>query len=99
MKKLSELCQRIKIIDSNIVVDYEIHGIETDSNKIRENYIFVVTDGNKRYVNEAIQKGAVCFICEEMLPYPCVQVSDIRESLAILASDFYDNPEKDLKKN
>ena len=97
MKKLSELCQRIKIIDSNIVVDYEIHGIETDSNKIRENYIFVVTDGNKKFVKEAIQNGAVCFICEEILPYLCVQVSDVRESLAILASNFYDNPEKNLK--
>ena len=41
MKKLSELCRRIRIKDTNVCEDYYIEGISVDSAKVKENYIFV----------------------------------------------------------
>lgn len=97
MKKLSEICKRLNIRETNICVDYDVTGIETDSSKIREGFVFAVTDGNEKYIDDAFARGAVCLLAEKAYELPCIKVDDVRESLALACSDFYDNPEKKLK--
>lgn len=97
MKKISELCKRVKIIETNVMQDYFITGIETDSSKVKEGYLFFVTDGNAQYVPDAVKNGAICLIGEKMYDYPCIRVENVRIALSIASSNFYDHPEKKLK--
>ena len=98
MKKLSELCRRIRIKDTNVCEDYYIEGISVDSAKVKENYIFVETEGNSAYTPEALKKGAVIVISQNMHDeIPCIKVENIRESMSLICSEFYDNPQSKLK--
>ena len=94
MKKLSELCRRIRIKDTNVCEDYYIEGISVDSAKVKENYIFVETEGNSAYTHEALKNGAVIVISQNMHDeIPCIKVENIRESMSLICSEFYDNPQ------
>lgn len=97
MKKLSEICRRLNIKETNVCIDYDVTGIETDSRNVKEGCVFAVTEGNEKYIDEAFTRGAVCLLAEKAYEVPCIKVDDIRESLALACSDFYDNPEKKLK--
>ncbi|MCS4484187.1 UDP-N-acetylmuramoyl-L-alanyl-D-glutamate--2,6-diaminopimelate ligase [Gleimia sp. 6138-11-ORH1] len=46
---------------------------------------------NVAYLEEAIQKGALAYVSEEVYPVdiPCFQVSDIRVAMPLLAANFY----------
>lgn len=97
MKRLSEICKRLIIKETNVIEDYEIFGIETDSRKIRKGYLFVVTEGNEKYLDDAFRRGAVCVMAEKAYSVPCIKVDNVRESLSLSCSDFYDNPERKVK--
>lgn len=98
MKKLSELCRRIRVKDTNVCEDYIIEGIGVDSKKIKENYIFIETEGNAKYTLEALKNGAVIVVSQTMYDeIPCIKVENVRESMSILCSEFYDNPQSNLK--
>ncbi|MBT8299275.1 MAG: UDP-N-acetylmuramoyl-L-alanyl-D-glutamate--2,6-diaminopimelate ligase [Maribacter sp.] len=60
-----------------------------------------LTDGHK-FIEKAINSGAVCIVCETMpeqlingVTY--VEVDDGNKALAIMASNYYGNPSKNLK--
>lgn len=78
-------------------------GIADDSRKVKTNYIFVTVKGGTvdgaKYIPQAIEKGATVVVGEEEqnLPVPYIKVSDSREALGELASEFYGNPSKKLK--
>lgn len=86
--------------------DKSICAIEFDSRKVKKGGLFVaqrgvVFDGHE-FIDKAIFLGAIAIICEEMpanlvegITY--VQVEDTNISLAILASNFYENPSSKLK--
>ncbi|RFU70974.1 UDP-N-acetylmuramoyl-L-alanyl-D-glutamate--2,6-diaminopimelate ligase [Peribacillus saganii] len=80
-----------------------ISGIEINSQKVREGYIFVAingysTDGHN-FINDAIEKGASLIIGEKKLnpPVPYIKVNDSRKAAAKLASTFYGNPSRKHK--
>ncbi|MER3318770.1 MAG: UDP-N-acetylmuramoyl-L-alanyl-D-glutamate--2,6-diaminopimelate ligase [Allomuricauda sp.] len=88
--------------DTNIMVN----KVHFDSRKVEMDDVFVavrgtVTDGHK-YIQKAVDSGARAIVCEE-LPEIMVngvtylQVTDCNSALAIIASNFYDNPSKNLK--
>ncbi len=96
---------------SSIKVD-TVHGSDTivsslsyDSREIQKGAAFfalpgVHTDGVK-FVDAAIQKGAVAVIHEKPIPvyreHICyVQVADVRAAMAAAAAAFFDEPSKDL---
>lgn len=83
-----------------------IHNIDFDSRKIELNDVFVaingtVSDGHD-YIETAINKGALAIICE-VLPeniingVTYVQVLDSHKALAIISSNYYENPSENLK--
>jgi UDP-N-acetylmuramoyl-L-alanyl-D-glutamate--2,6-diaminopimelate ligase len=77
-----------------------------DSRKVGLDDVFVaikgtLTDGHK-YIEKAINSGAICIVCETMpgqlingVTY--VEVDNGNKALAIMASNYYGNPSKNLK--
>lgn len=83
-----------------------VNTIGFDSRNIKKNDVFVavrgsVVDGHK-YIDIAINKGAVAIICEKIpenlidgVTY--VEVDNSSKALAIMASNFYNIPSENLK--
>ncbi len=83
-----------------------VNTICFDSRKVAKDSVFVaikgtLTDGHK-YIDKAIAAGANSIVCEHLpealindITY--VEVLDANQALAIMASNFYDNPSKNLK--
>src|SRR5690606_13953611 len=83
-----------------------IHAIDFNSKNISDHDVFVaikgsVVDGHK-YIDAAIKQGAVAVICEalpneliEGVTY--VEVDSSSKALAIMASNYYDEPSANLK--
>ena len=77
-----------------------------DSRKVGLDDVFVaikgiLTDGHK-FIEKAIDSGAICIVCETMpeqmingVTY--VEVDNGNKALAIMASNYYGNPSKNLK--
>ena len=83
-----------------------INAIQFDSRKIQNSDLFVaqkglIFDGHK-FIDKAIELGATVIICEEFpvslsdkVTYVKVECSN--EALAIIASNFYNNPSSKLR--
>ena len=84
-----------------------INKIEYDSKKVEKGDLFVAISGfnvdGHDYINEAIEKGAVCVIMEEDRKISTsenvtyVKVKNSRIALAEVAATYYDNPASKLK--
>ncbi len=84
----------------------EIHAIDFNSKNVTKNDVFVaikgsVVDGH-RYIDAAIKQGAVAVICETLpdalihgVTY--VEVDSSSKALAIMASNYYEEPSANLK--
>lgn len=88
--------------DTNVMVN----NVHFDSRKVEMDDVFVairgtLTDGHK-FIQKAVDLGARAIVCEE-LPELMVngvtylQVDNCNSALAVIASNFYDNPSKNLK--
>ncbi len=83
----------------------EINKIEYNSKKITKGDIFVAINGYKedgnKYVEEAIDKGAVAIVTQEEIEkkdeITYIEVEDSRITLAIMAATYYGNPARKLK--
>jgi UDP-N-acetylmuramoyl-L-alanyl-D-glutamate--2,6-diaminopimelate ligase len=78
-----------------------VHQLVFDSRKVEKNDVFVaqkgVTVNGHLYIDTAIALGAIAIICEDVpsdkkegITY--IQVDDAKVALAIMASNFYENP-------
>lgn len=80
-------------------------NLEYDSRKIVSGDIFVALKGNlvdgHKYIDKAVENGASAVIVSEKveLKYDVdyFLVEDLRAQLGVIASNFYDHPEKKLK--
>ncbi|AXT20900.1 UDP-N-acetylmuramoyl-L-alanyl-D-glutamate--2,6-diaminopimelate ligase [Flavobacteriaceae bacterium AU392] len=84
----------------------EVSEMHFDSRNIRQNDVFVAVNGTvvngHDYINKAIRQGAIAVICESMpdiiednVTY--VAVDNSSKALAIMASNYYGVPSKNLK--
>ncbi|MEL0457249.1 UDP-N-acetylmuramoyl-L-alanyl-D-glutamate--2,6-diaminopimelate ligase [Flavobacteriaceae bacterium SZ-1-7] len=83
-----------------------VNAIDFDSRKIEKGHLFVairgaIADGHD-FIETAIKKGATSVVCEaipehlvEGITY--IEVDNSNRALAIMASNFYDNPSENLK--
>ena len=89
---------------------FEIKGIEYDSRKIKEDFIFVAMAGNTvdghNFIQKAIDSGAKIIITEKNINISeyknadnvsFVLVKNIRKKLGIIASNYYGYPQNKLK--
>ncbi len=82
-----------------------ISGIQFDSRKVKSGDVFVAIPGLKvdgtQFAISALEKGASFVISEKQKPETVsdlgwIQVENVRKSLAVISSEFYDNPTKKL---
>lgn len=106
MMALKDILYKVTI---NAVVgstDVQVTAIDFDSRNISTSYVFVaikgsLSDGHK-FINTAVKQGAVAIVCEVM-PQELVdgvtyiEVENTNKALAIMASNYYENPSKNLK--
>lgn len=106
MKNLKDILYKVAVESVIGSTDLFISNIEFDSRKIEKNTLFIaqkglVFDGHK-FIDSSINDGAIAIICEE-LPSKIIEnityikVNDSNESLAIISSNFFDNPSEKLK--
>lgn len=89
---------------------FEIKGIEYDSRKIKEDFIFVAMTGNTvdghNFIQKAIDNGAKIIITEKNIniseyknadDVSFILVKNIRKKLGIIASNYYGYPQNKIK--
>lgn len=90
--------------------EFEIKGIEFDSRKIKDNFIFVAMIGatvdGHNFIQTAINNGAKMIIVEKEINLNDYEnskdvffifVENVRQQLGIIASNYYDFPQNKLK--
>ncbi|WP_293296451.1 UDP-N-acetylmuramoyl-L-alanyl-D-glutamate--2,6-diaminopimelate ligase [Allomuricauda sp.] len=106
MKLLKDILYGVSLSAVSGDTSVMVNQIHFDSRKVEMDDVFVairgtVTDGHE-YIQKAIDLGARAIVCEE-LPELVVngvaylQVNDSNSALAVIASNFYENPSKNLK--
>ena len=92
------LSKLLKSIDCELFTeDVEIGFITDNSEKCRENSIFVCHDGAEKFIESAIKKGAVAVVASEKLSENCVSVIDTRKAYSKLCAEFFSHSYKKLK--
>ena len=89
---------------------FEIKGVEYDSRKIKEDFIFVAMTGNTvdghNFIQKAIDNGAKIIITEKNIniseyknadDVSFILVKNIRKKLGIIASNYYGYPQNKIK--
>ena len=106
MKLLKDILYKVSVNAVYGDTNVKVAQVDFDSRKIVKDSLFVAQIGNSvdghLYIDKAISIGATTIICEE-LPIRLeenitfIQVEDSSKTLAIIASNFYDNPSSKLK--
>ena len=105
MTRLNDILENIEIIAQHGSEDRSINDIQFDSRRVAENDLFVAVRGTQvdghRFLTQAIDKGASAIICERLpTPVPTdvafIKVKSSDAALGIAASNFYDNPSRQL---
>ena len=91
-------------------LDTEIKGIAKSSNEVKEGYLFVAIKGftvdGHNFIEDAIKNGATAIMVEEGCDLKSIKFKEdtiiimaksTREGLAIVSSNFYNNPSTKFK--
>ncbi len=106
MKQLQDILYRSGVIEAKGLLDRPISEVASDSRMVVSNSLFVAVKGTQvdghRFIESAIEKGAVAIVCEVLPPSLQKDISYIRVGNAALAlghiaSNFYDNPSENLQ--
>ncbi|WP_233899663.1 UDP-N-acetylmuramoyl-L-alanyl-D-glutamate--2,6-diaminopimelate ligase [Tenacibaculum piscium] len=110
MKKLKDILYKVAILKTAGNIDILINTIQFDSRFIQKNDLFIAQKGSTvdghQFIEKAIDLGATVVVCEkipahipehkkEAITY--VEVENTNTALAIMATNFYDNPSKKIK--
>lgn len=106
MKVLRDILYKCRVTNATGAMNVAIEHLASDSRLVKPFSLFVAlrgtqTDGHD-YIEQAIQRGAIAVVCEEI---PAVQaekvtyvsVENAAEALGYIAANFYDNPSNDVK--
>ena len=106
MSALKDILYKVALQSVSGDTAVEVAALVFDSRKVEANTAFIATRGTQAdghdYIIQAIEKGAVAIICEELpenlnTNVTYVQVKDSSEALGIIASNFFGNPSAKLK--
>lgn len=106
MKVLKDILYGVGLSAVSGTTTLGINNICFDSRKVGMDDVFVaikgtLVDGHK-YINQAIESGAKSIVCEALPEHMVsgityLEVDNGNRALAIMASNFYDTPSKNLK--
>ena len=100
--RLRELLEGMEVISQTISPDTEITHVCVDSRATQKGSLFVAVPGNRcdggHYARQAVDRGAVCGVCQSELPpdLPWGKVRDARLALSQLACRWYGHPSRQL---
>ena len=106
MKLLKDILYGVHLTAVSGTTSCDIASVRFDSREVQKGDAFVaikgtLTDGHK-YIDAVVAAGARAIICEELpakmvddITY--VQVENGNQALALMASNYYDTPSKNLK--
>jgi len=106
MRYLSDVIDGLAFTELQGSADVEITAIAFDSRAVIPGAMFVAVKGTlvdgHDYIDQAIKKGAVAVICEDLPAHTSgevdfLMVADSAVALGIVAANFYDNPSAKLK--
>ena len=106
MKLLKDILYKVSVNAVYGDTNVKVAQVDFDSRKIVKDSLFVAQKGisvdGHLYIDKAISLGATTIICEELPIHleaniTFIQVEDSNKTLAIIASNFYDNPSSKLK--
>ena len=106
MKHLSDILTGVEVIQLIGNSDCMVEAITFDSRKVTASTLFVAVSGTHAdghgYISQAVDKGAIVVVCEnrpEVLSgNVCyIKVANSELALAVIASNFYDNPSQKLR--
>lgn len=101
---LKDILDKVDILKIYGEINIDIKNIEFDSRKIKEDGLFICVNGSNvnghAFINKAINNGAKAFLISEDVEiikgYTFIKVKDIKDAMAKIASNFYNNPSKNL---
>ena len=107
---LKQILAGLEKIKAKGEIDREITTIENDSRNVVEGSMFFAIKGftldGTQFIPSAIEKGAKVIVVDETTDFKSLSipedvtlivVPEIRESMAICACNFYDNPSRKFK--
>lgn len=106
MKILKDILYKVSVNAVYGDTNMKVVQVDFDSRKVVKDSLFVAQKGTSvdghLYIDKAISLGATTIICEELpirleANITFIQVEDSSKTLAIIASNFYDNPSSKLK--
>ena len=106
MMKLNNILYGVSLEAVSGPTDIDIKAIDFDSRNIQNGWLFVAVPGTQvdghDFITKAIEMGASAIICEVMpeeledsVTY--VQVKESGKALGIMASNYFENPSRELK--
>ena len=103
--KLEKLLDIEDVIKNNVDLGVEISSISSKSSESQEGAVFVALKGEvyngNDFIEMALKTGAKCFITEDEEIYSKhkngILVKDARSVLAKMWSNYFKNPDKDMK--
>ena len=104
--KLSELLKHVDVLNLIGDAEVEITGVNIDSRRIETGHLFVAVPGTQtdghRFINKAIEQGAVAVLCESLptkrtegVTY--IAVESTEDCVGEVATQFYGDPSRRLK--
>ncbi len=106
MKQLNDILQNASVNEVYGNTGVSINNIQFDSRKVKSNDVFVAQKGvlsnGHDFINKAIKNGAKTIIFDDKNAsfnkenITAVLVENSGEALAVMASNFYDNPSEKL---
>ena len=106
MKTIADILYKVHIVAVSGSTDVVVSGVQIDSRKVSHRSIFVAVKGvaadGHRFIDKAIELGAVAIVCEEMKVHQkggitYVQTANSAEAAGLIAHNFYGQPSRKLK--
>lgn len=106
MKSITTLLEKIKVVNTIGDLGQEVKGIDSDSRNIKPGYMFIAVKGTTfdghKFIDKAIELGAIAVVCEDMpeteqVGVVYIIVKDSQLALGQLASAWYNYPSSKLK--
>ncbi len=106
MKSLKDILYGVSLTAVSGSTAKPVHAICFDSRLVKQDDVFVAIRGiqsdGHHFIEKAIELGATSVVCETIpdslaneVSY--IEVADSQSALAIMASNYYENPSKNLK--
>lgn len=106
MKSVKDILDKVVVNAIHGSTDIKVNAIVFDSRNVQKNCLFAAQKGllfdGHQFIDKAIALGATVILCEELPENLAknttyIQVEDSNSALALIASNFYDNPSSKLK--